>query len=128
MDLKLTATKIFKFCYAHHLPDYKGHCENLHGHNARVEVTTCGASTTLLGPDYPSMVLDFNIMKEVVNPILSKLDHSDLNETLPAEYQPPTAENIARYLFAAIESEYVTVENVRVYETDDSFVDCRRRA
>lgn len=126
-DLKLTATKIFKFCYAHHLPDYQGHCSELHGHNARVEITTYGTSTTLVGPDYPSMVMDFNLMKEVINPILAKLDHSNLNKTLPKEYRPPTAENIARYLFNTIESEYITLKNVRVYETDDSFVDCTRR-
>ena len=31
-------TKIFEFSAAHRLPDYKGQCNNLHGHTWKVEI------------------------------------------------------------------------------------------
>ena len=47
------------FSAAHHLRNYNGHCENLHGHNWKVEVTVSSEQL-----DEAGMALDFTILKK----------------------------------------------------------------
>lgn len=139
-----SVTKKFEFSYGHHLPDYLGDCQNPHGHNAVVEVEFTRPSEDeykdnfdLVGVfdhTYEGMVLDFKTIKKYVGPIISNLDHTYLNQgnafenTPPVVYQPPTAENITRYIRDKIfETEIgIGLIRVRVYETPDSYAEWRK--
>ncbi|MCK5287125.1 MAG: 6-carboxytetrahydropterin synthase, partial [Thermodesulfovibrionia bacterium] len=63
------------FSAAHQLRGYKGKCENLHGHNWRVQVVVSEERVNEIG-----LVLDFHEFKRIVNEVLLTLDHSVLNE------------------------------------------------
>lgn len=84
----------FTFDAAHNLVKYHGKCEKLHGHTYRLAVVIEGK------PDEEGMVLDFIDMKMIVhNEVISKLDHSYLNDIVPQ----PSAENLARFAFEALD-------------------------
>ena len=82
------------FCGAHRLIGYKGKCANLHGHNWEVEVFLRGTRTNRLG-----MLVDFKNVKEILNGVLAKLDHQNLNALPIFKETNPTAENIAKFIF-----------------------------
>lgn len=109
-----------EFEAAHRLPDYIGKCCRLHGHNWKVEVCICGETLGANG-----MLVDFKDLKEALASVLSKLDHYYLNETPPFDTIPPTAENLARYVFDSISHQAalpasVSVFAVRVWESPRS--------
>lgn len=86
--------KEFSFDAAHNLVSYHGKCERLHGHTYRMAIDIRGV------PDDEGMIVDFTEVKKIVkNEILSKFDHTYLNEIIPQ----PTAENIARYVFSRLD-------------------------
>ena len=58
------------FSSAHHLLNYKGKCENMHGHNWKVEVTARGNEL-----DKSNILIDFKVLKKLVNEIMDYLDH-----------------------------------------------------
>ncbi len=104
------------FAAAHHLEHYHGKCERFHGHNYRVHVWAEGDS---LGEG--GMLVDFGVLKQAMNGVLARLDHSDLNDI--AEFDgDPSAERIARWIFTQImaENEGLPVSAVDVYETETS--------
>jgi 6-pyruvoyl-tetrahydropterin synthase len=69
------------------------------------------------------MVMDFAHLDADVKSILDTIDHQDLNLVLPADYQPPTAEHLAQYLFNSIP---VNLWGIKVWETRNSFVEISR--
>ena len=82
------------FAAAHHLRDYDGNCENLHGHNWQIEVILGSRKLNEGG-----MVLDFKTIKSKLGGVIGEFDHHYLNE-LPAFTEAnPTTENISRYIF-----------------------------
>jgi len=117
-----TVTRIIKFCYGHYLPNYNGLCLNQHGHNSTVEIECAG---TMGSSPYPGMVIDFKDIKTAMRPIIEKLDHHNLNDVLPQEFLPPTAENISRYIFWKARNSGLYVIRVRVSETDNSFAETK---
>jgi len=82
------------FCGAHKLNGYIGPCANLHGHNWEVEIFLRGTQTNRLG-----MLVDFKNVKEIINRVLVKLDHQNLNALPIFKKTNPTAENIAKFIF-----------------------------
>ena len=64
-----------QFSSAHHLLNYKGKCENQHGHNWIVEVCVTGEEL-----DKSNILVDFKVLKKEVNEIVDYLDHKDINE------------------------------------------------
>jgi len=62
------------FSSAHNLRGYKGKCEDLHGHNWKVEVAVDSSKLDKIG-----MVMDFKSLKEKLYNLLDKLDHKYLN-------------------------------------------------
>jgi 6-pyruvoyltetrahydropterin/6-carboxytetrahydropterin synthase len=82
------------FSGAHHLRGYDGKCENLHGHNWKIEVFV---SSSALGEN--GMVLDFRRLKETTQAVLETLDHRYLNEIPYFAEVNPSSENIAKYIF-----------------------------
>jgi 6-pyruvoyltetrahydropterin/6-carboxytetrahydropterin synthase len=105
------------FAAAHQLRGYRGKCENLHGHNFKVEVTVKGTELDRCG-----MLVDFVDLKAAVNACLEALDHRNLND-LPyfATAVNPSAENIARFVHDEVAKALppnAAVDGVTVYETD----------
>jgi 6-pyruvoyltetrahydropterin/6-carboxytetrahydropterin synthase len=105
------------FAAAHKLINYQGDCENLHGHNWKVEVMVSAKDLNPAG-----LGIDFKILKKETNRILDELDHKYLNEIPPFIEESPSSENIARFLFEklreTLDSENVAVEKITVWESD----------
>jgi 6-pyruvoyltetrahydropterin/6-carboxytetrahydropterin synthase len=112
-------TKESMFSASHHLRNYKGKCERVHGHNWKVSVTACGRTLTEGG-----LLVDFKELKRALDEVLERLDHEDLNAVEPFTTLEPSAEHIARYICTEIatliDSPTVTVCEVAVWETPTS--------
>ena len=63
------------FASAHALRNYKGRCENVHGHNWKVRVVIQGEKL-----DETGMLVDFLDVKSFMGEILDRIDHQFLNE------------------------------------------------
>ncbi|MCK4667220.1 6-carboxytetrahydropterin synthase QueD [Candidatus Dependentiae bacterium] len=109
-----------RFSSAHQLRDYEGKCENLHGHNWIVKVSIRGNSL-----DDKGMLIDFKVLKKILNKILEELDHKFLNEVPPFDKLNPTAENIANYIYFKVEeslnSPELEVSRVKIWESENSY-------
>lgn len=107
------------FAAAHNLINYDGDCENLHGHNWKVEVTVKAKEL-----DKSGLAIDFKVLKAETKALLGTLDHKYLNELEPFVENSPSSENISRYLFEKLEtilnSDNVTVHEVNVWESDNA--------
>ena len=105
------------FAAAHCLTHYQGDCENLHGHNWRVEVAVNAREL-----DKAGLGIDFKILKAETNALLKTLDHKYLNDLKPFSDISPSSENIARFLYQELSkklnTDNVTVEMVTVWESD----------
>jgi 6-pyruvoyltetrahydropterin/6-carboxytetrahydropterin synthase len=108
------------FAAGHYLRNYKGKCENPHGHNYKVRVTLAGRELDTAG-----LLLDFKDLKEVMRPVIDRLDHQMINDVAPFTELNPSAENLAKYFFdeTNVRLEKVTngrvhVKDVTVFETD----------
>ncbi len=66
------------FSSGHYLRNYKGKCENPHGHNYKVRVTLAGSTL-----DEAGLLLDFKLLKHVLRPIVDRIDHQMLNDLEP---------------------------------------------
>jgi 6-pyruvoyltetrahydropterin/6-carboxytetrahydropterin synthase len=82
------------FSAAHHLRNFRGKCENLHGHNWKVEIVLRGTELNESG-----VLVDFGEVKQATRQLLAGLDHHYLNEIPFFADNNPSSENIARYLF-----------------------------
>lgn len=105
------------FAAAHNLINYQGDCENLHGHNWKVEVTVTAREL-----DKAGLGIDFKILKRETKTVLDLLDHKYLNEIEPFVSNSPSSENIAKFLFeklsARLNTDKVTVYKVNVWESE----------
>jgi 6-pyruvoyltetrahydropterin/6-carboxytetrahydropterin synthase len=105
------------FSSAHNLRGYKGKCEELHGHNWKVEVVF-----QKQGLDKIGMTVDFTLLKKRLKDILKELDHKYLNKISFFKKNNPSAENIARYIykeFKRYEGEVdIMVKSVNVWESE----------
>jgi 6-pyruvoyltetrahydropterin/6-carboxytetrahydropterin synthase len=101
---------------AHRLTDYNGPCEELHGHNYRIEVAYSGTEL-----DRAGMLVDFGDIKKALASILGSLDHKYLNELPAFRDLSPSAENIARYIFLELKKTPLpgggALSSVAVWET-----------
>jgi len=108
---------ITSFAAAHNLTHYQGECENLHGHNWKVEVTVSAKEL-----DKSGLGIDFKLLKSETNTLLKTLDHKYLNELTPFLEISPSSENISRYLYYALgnrfNNENITVKLITVWESD----------
>ena len=103
------------FSAAHNLRSYKGKCEQLHGHNWKVQAEVCGSRLNKSG-----MVLDFKLLKAQLKKILDKLDHKYLNSQPYFKKNNPTSENIARYIYVLLEPGTPGLKCVSVWESENS--------
>jgi len=125
----LSVTKKFEFCYGHYLPDHKGLCKNLHGHNAVLEVEVAQPLDKDEYQQYPGMVVDFGDLKEIVRGFIKQLDHTCLNDnpywTREMGSAAPTAENMCMFFRCELGETSIGsgLVRVRVYETPDSYAE-----
>lgn len=110
---------VSQFAAAHQLREYQGGCENLHGHNWKVEVFVKGEK---LGQD--GLLIDFRVIKNATKEVLEELDHTFLNELENFREQNPSSENIARYIFDSLgrrlKDENAKVSRVSAWESDSA--------
>jgi 6-pyruvoyltetrahydropterin/6-carboxytetrahydropterin synthase len=108
------------FAAAHNLLNYQGDCENLHGHNWKVEVTV---NTDTL--DEAGLGIDFKLLKQQTKLVMDQLDHKYLNDLEPFKGISPSSEHISRFIFERLLqslSDYnVTLEKVTVWESDNAY-------
>lgn len=90
-----TIGKHYHFSSAHHLTGVpKTHpCYKMHGHNYRVDVEISGEVDQSTG-----FVIDFHDIDGAMKPLVDKLDHDVINNTI----ENPTAENIASWFLQQI--------------------------
>ncbi len=103
------------FSAAHNLRGYKGKCEDLHGHNWRIELVVRSESLDNLG-----MVLDFKFLKKKLNNFLEKLDHKYLNKLEYFKKTNPTSENLAKYIFQQLKPQISDLSSITVWENPTS--------
>jgi 6-pyruvoyltetrahydropterin/6-carboxytetrahydropterin synthase len=107
------------FAAGHALRNYKGRCENVHGHNFRVQVKIEGDRL-----DDTGLLVDFIDVKGLMRGVIDRLDHQFLNEIAPFDVKNPSAENIAEYFHEemtrglAATPVAVRISEVTVWETD----------
>jgi 6-pyruvoyltetrahydropterin/6-carboxytetrahydropterin synthase len=99
------------FCATHRLRLPDGSVEPVHGHDWRVVATF--ASTEL---DGASMVVDFHRAQEVLRGVLAPLHLSDLNTAPLLAGRNPTAEIVARQIYASLTAAGLPVWSVGVTE------------
>ena len=108
------------FAAAHQLKMVAQKCENLHGHNWKIEICLAGKALNNAG-----VLMDFGEIKQHVSEIMTRLDHKFLNELEHfGDNNPPSSENIACYiahaLQALIKDPEVKVARVTAWESEDA--------
>jgi 6-pyruvoyltetrahydropterin/6-carboxytetrahydropterin synthase len=108
------------FSSAHQLRGYKGKCENLHGHNYKIEIFAKGEELNNIG-----LSIVFVDLKRAADDVVKYFDHRNINELPPFDEElNPSAENLARfileYLNREVSDERVKIYKVRCYETPTS--------
>jgi 6-pyruvoyltetrahydropterin/6-carboxytetrahydropterin synthase len=108
------------FSSAHQLRGYRGKCENLHGHNYKIEIYARGREL-----DKAGLLVDFVELKAAADEVVNYLDHRNINELPPFDEElNPSAENLARYILERVSSRVgdgrVQVYKVRCFETPTS--------
>jgi 6-pyruvoyltetrahydropterin/6-carboxytetrahydropterin synthase len=88
------------FSGAHRLRYLHGKCEELHGHNWKVEVSVV---SNRLGKE--GVVTDFGILKQKVEKVLKLLDHTYLNDLPYFSGIEPSSENIAKYIYDKLKND-----------------------
>ena len=106
-----------EFSAAHALRGYQGKCENMHGHNWKVEVYVRGEQLDRVG-----MLVDFKQLKAATRRVMQYLDHQNLNELKPFDIElNPSSEHLAGFILHKVAEELndgrVKVYKVRVWET-----------
>lgn len=130
-------SKDFRWEMGHRLQCHKGKCYNLHGHSYKMQIEFVGEIDKSSG-----MVLDYFDVKDIVAPIVDKLDHTvivwekDLeliemleklnsaNVIIPFE---TTAENLVTYFLGEISKANlpagISKIKVRVCETENTYAE-----
>lgn len=108
------------FAAAHQLKMVAEKCENLHGHNWKIEIGVIGEHLNKAG-----VLIDFGELKQHVKVIMEKLDHKFLNDLDDFHDDfPPSSENIARYiaktLQSMIDSPDIKVSRVTAWESENA--------
>lgn len=128
--------KEFRWEMGHRLLCHKGKCFNLHGHSYKLLVEFEGS----VEPN--GMVLDYFDVKEIISPIVDKLDHAVIinneDEKLKEAIKglnsdhvivdfETTAENLCHYFLNKIKTadlpSNITDIKVKVFETENTYAE-----
>ena len=110
---------ITHFAAAHQLKMVSKKCENLHGHNWKIEVCVAGETLNSAG-----VLIDFGELKGYLFEIIDKLDHKFLNELAYFYNNNPSSENIAYYIAHELKKKIVgsdiKIARVTSWESEDA--------
>ena len=111
---------VTSFAAAHQLKLVAKKCENLHGHNWKIEVVVAGKELSAAG-----VLMDFGQLKERINEVIDKLDHKFLNELEYFDDKiPPSSENVARLIAEALQEKIndvgLKVARVTAWESENA--------
>jgi 6-pyruvoyltetrahydropterin/6-carboxytetrahydropterin synthase len=104
------------FAAGHALRGYRGKCENVHGHNYRVQLTIEGAELDSIG-----LLIDFVEVKKLIRGVVEYLDHRFINDLPPFDALNPSAENLAKYFYDEVSAGLkagARLGRVTIWETD----------
>ena len=109
------------FDAAHFLRGYQGKCEALHGHRFGVVVKVRAYRVDNIG-----MAYDFTELKRRLDDILSRFDHTCLNDVTPFDKLNPSSENIATTVYNELQPKLagapVAISCVEVWESPQTGV------
>jgi len=118
---------VYQICVEHHfdaahfLRGYGGKCEALHGHRFRVVVKVKSSVVNDIGIAY-----DFAELKQHLNDILARFDHTCLNDVAPFDKINPSSENLATTIYDELKLRLaeapVSLSAVEVWESPQSGV------
>ena len=104
------------FDAAHFLRGYQGKCEALHGHRFGVVAKVQSSQLDNIGIAY-----DFTELKRHLAEIMSRYDHTCLNDVPPFDKINPSSENIAATIYQELEPKLadapVTISGIEVWES-----------
>jgi len=116
----------YTFAAGHALRGYKGKCENVHGHNYKVQLVVAGEQLDATG-----LLMDFVEVKKNIKELVERLDHRFLNDVSPFDKLNPSAENIAKYFSDELEpfvlNRGLRLHAVTIWETDTTAATYRPR-
>ncbi len=140
MKEKLTLSKKVMFEAAHRLFRYNGKCSSIHGHHYTAWIKLCNDGLT----DDIGMALDFGTIEDIIEPLISVLDHSIMlwkedielvnavksidNQRYIILSSNPTAENIAKLFYNYISKKFdeeqypVKLHSVRIDENIENYI------
>ncbi|MGR3178444.1 MAG: 6-carboxytetrahydropterin synthase QueD [Candidatus Anammoxibacter sp.] len=104
------------FSAAHNLRDYEGECENVHGHNWKVQIVLESEKINNQG-----LVIDFKDVKKIMHGLIDNFDHKYLNDLDDFSKNNPTTENISKLLFYALKDKMpkdISVKKVTTWESE----------
>ena len=142
-------TKSIEWDMGHRVPNHRSKCRNPHGHRYRMELTLTGLINRVHGASSEGMVIDFGDVKKVMmeqihdvldhgfmiyekDHILSTFFEMNAEEKFKVIKVPfvPTVENVSNWCYNRLTQHFsndISVYNVRVYETPNSWADCNSR-
>ena len=106
------------FSSAHQLVGYKGKCEEVHGHNWKVEIQVEGEDL-----DNTGMLIDFKDIKTILKDAIEEFDHKMLNDIPPFDKINPSSELLAKHLHEKISNmipEGLILVRTSVWESENS--------
>ena len=125
-------TKRFHFESAHRMlntnfseaenDEYFGKCQNVHGHNYVLEVTVAG----IIDPEKGYFVNLHELLSDIQNKVIDKIDHQYLNDILPGcKNKPVTIEVVSRWIWNNLNKELPQYNfyKLRLWETPDNSVE-----
>jgi 6-pyruvoyltetrahydropterin/6-carboxytetrahydropterin synthase len=106
------------FAAGHALRNYRGKCENVHGHNYKIQLRVFGTEL-----DPAGLLMDFGDMKRILREVIAILDHQFINDIEPFTTVNPTAENMTKWFYDEVtrrlpEGTHLSLGEVKVWETD----------
>jgi len=109
------------FDAAHALRGYKGKCEALHGHRFQVVAKIKASQLNQIG-----IAFDFAELKQHLSDVLSRFDHTYLNEVPPFDKVNPSSENLAATIYNELKLKLagapVSLTAVEVWESPQTWV------
>ncbi|NLX51223.1 MAG: 6-carboxytetrahydropterin synthase QueD [Deltaproteobacteria bacterium] len=117
-------TIIKSFSAAHLLAEIGGKCEELHGHNFKVEVTVGAPALNSEG-----ILIDFRLVKKWLQDVLNRMDHQHLNDLPFFAGKNPSSENIAYLIYRELKDSVreagIKLLAVKVWESENAAVTYR---
>jgi len=121
LEAMFEVTIIKSFSAAHLLAEIGGKCEELHGHNFKVEVTVGAPELNSEG-----ILIDFRLVKKWLKNILDRMDHQHLNDLPFFAGRNPSSENLAYYIYqemqVRVKEAGVKILRVKVWESGNAAV------